>query len=157
MFIKSYLTSKISIIYFIFAIICLSFFSSEASALIFQWNSSGSDNVDGYRIYYRTENENTYNYNIPLWEGSETTCNISSLTLGVKYFFVIRAYNFCGMESIDSDEVEIIFENSDDYQNDSGDVSIDDSDDEPVDDSGDVTVDDSDDEPVDDGKYKINN
>ncbi len=58
---------------------------------------------DGYRIYQRIEGQ-AYNYNQPVWTGSETTGTVYNLEYDTTYYFVVRA--FAGtLESADSSEV----------------------------------------------------
>jgi hypothetical protein len=79
----------------LFPIVC------SASQVRLSWDPSISP-VDGYRIFMREE-RNTYDYDRPEWEGTDTTCTIYGLDEGIVYCFVVRAYNEYG-ESDDSNE-----------------------------------------------------
>ena len=72
------------------------FFATAASALdlSFAWDAN-RDPVDGYRVYCREEGE-PYDYEVPAWEDSETTCTIFDLEDGGVYYFLVRAYNAYG-------------------------------------------------------------
>ena len=68
------------------------------------WNpNSERDLVAGYRIFYREEGQ-SYNYEEPAWEGSETTCTIYNLDDNTTYYFVARAFDIGDSESGDSNE-----------------------------------------------------
>lgn len=65
--------------------------------------------LDGYLLFIRAENY-TYDYDDPIWFGTETTCTIDELSDGT-YYFVVRAYYDID-ESGDSNEVEVIIRDS---------------------------------------------
>lgn len=68
------------------------------------WDASVG--ADGYRMFVR-EAGKEYNYNVPDWEGSTTTCVLLGLPINIDQYFVVRAYNSKG-ESGDSNEVMYI-------------------------------------------------
>lgn len=80
---------------------------SSASQLILAWNDK-NQTVDGYRVFKRTEGQ-AFDYANPAWptdgrDHDQTSCTISNLTDGTKYYFVVRAY--AGHhQSSDSNEV----------------------------------------------------
>jgi hypothetical protein len=80
------------------------------------WDPNSEKNLDGYRIFYR-ENGQGYDYEVPAWEGSKTTCTIYNLDDNTTYCFVARAVDTEGAESGDSNETcyqsEIITDNRD--------------------------------------------
>ena len=65
------------------------------------WDPPASGTVDGYHVFSRLAGQ-SYNYSQPAWQGSATTCTLSSLQDTTTYF-VVRAYNSSG-ESADSNE-----------------------------------------------------
>ena len=67
------------------------------------WESNGEKDLAGYRIYYSEEGQ-SYNYKVPDWEGSDTTCTIYNLNDYTTYYFVVRAFDTRGSESGDSNE-----------------------------------------------------
>ncbi len=68
------------------------------------WDANSEDDLAGYRIYYREDGQ-SYDYDNPTWEGTDTTCTIYSLDDSTTYYFVARAFDEAGNESGDSDEV----------------------------------------------------
>jgi PKD repeat protein len=69
------------------------------------WDASSGPNLDGYRVFHRTES-GSYNYNTPTWEGTdtETSCTIYNLDDNTTYCFVARAFDTSGKESTNSNE-----------------------------------------------------
>jgi hypothetical protein len=88
--------------FFVLFLLLASFVNSYSVDL--QWDAN-QESVDGYRIFYRAEYD-YYDYNQPIWEGAETTCNIDNALFddGERYFFVARAF-LGDNESGDSNEV----------------------------------------------------
>ena len=75
-----------------------------AADVTLAWDANSEEDLAGYRIFYREEGQN-YDYNVPGWEGSDTTCTISNLNDNTTYYFVARAFDTSGTESGNSDEV----------------------------------------------------
>ena len=67
------------------------------------WDPNSENDLAGYRIFYREEGQ-SYNYEEPAWEGSETTCTIYNLDDNTTYYFVARAFDIGDSESGDSNE-----------------------------------------------------
>ena len=67
------------------------------------WDPNGEEDLAGYRIFYCKDGQ-SYDYEEPAWEGSETTCTISNLNDNTTYYFVVRAFDTWGSESGDSNE-----------------------------------------------------
>jgi hypothetical protein len=68
------------------------------------WNANNEPDVAGYRVFSRKAEE-TYDYENPAWEGSETKCEVDGLDTDVTYCFVARAFDTSGLQSTDSNEV----------------------------------------------------
>jgi len=71
--------------------------------LTLTWNPNSEENLAGYRIFYREDDQN-YDYEQPAWEGSKTTCTIYNLNDNTTYYFVARAFDTEGSESGNSNE-----------------------------------------------------
>ena len=67
------------------------------------WDPNSEESTDGYRIFYREDGQ-SYDYEKPTWEGSETTCTIYNLNDNTTYYFVAKAFDTVELESDDSDE-----------------------------------------------------
>ncbi|MDL1964173.1 MAG: fibronectin type III domain-containing protein [Deltaproteobacteria bacterium] len=67
------------------------------------WNPNSEKDLAGYRIFYR-EDDQSYDYEEPAWQGSETTCTIYNLDDKTTYYFVARAFDSWGSESGNSKE-----------------------------------------------------
>jgi len=80
------------------------------------WDPNSEENLAGYRIFYREDGQ-SYDYEVPAWEGSKTTCTIYNLDDNTTYCFVARTFDTEGSESGDSNETcyqsEIIIDNRD--------------------------------------------
>ena len=72
--------------------------------IILDWKESTKGDLAGYRVFCRQEGQ-SYNYNQPAWEGTDTTCPIYALDDEATYCFVVRAFNTSDNESADSNEV----------------------------------------------------
>ncbi len=98
-----------------------------ADQVTLAWDA-GDPAPDGYRVYKRTA-DTAYDYSDPAWSGEETTCTLYDLSVGVQYYFVVRAY-VGTFESGDSNEVAFLLEDTgqsegdgtDPGQNDPGDA-----------------------------------
>jgi len=75
--------------------------------LFFQWDANTESDLAGYRVFCREQGQ-SYDYNNPIWEGTNTTCTIYDLDETKTYYFVSRAFDIYGLESINSDE--LVFE-----------------------------------------------
>jgi len=75
-----------------------------AFQVMLTWDPNTETNLGGYRVFCREEGQ-SYNYDLPAWEGIDSTCTIYNLHDSAKYYFVARAFNLTGEESGDSNEV----------------------------------------------------
>jgi Fibronectin type III domain len=71
------------------------------SSVTLQWDRSSGRDVKGYRVHYGTAS-GKYHFSTDV--GRRTTCKISNLIVGKKYYFVVTAYNAKGGESPPSNE-----------------------------------------------------
>ena len=84
----------------IMAIILFTVSFAQAADVSLSWDEN--DTASGYKIY---KSEISGDYQEPCWIGTGTQTIISELEDDTKYYFVIRAFNSCGNESPDSDEI----------------------------------------------------
>ncbi len=78
--------------------------SSNAVDVTLAWDANMETDLAGYRIYHRKDGQ-TYDYDDPLWEGSDTVCTVYNLDETANHYFVARAFDILGDESTDSSEV----------------------------------------------------
>ena len=69
-----------------------------------EWDPVLESDVAGYRVFSRLVDE-AYDYNTPLWEGFDTSCVIDFPDDELIWYFVVRAFDTQGFESINSNEV----------------------------------------------------
>lgn len=75
------------------------------SSVTLKWDKSTGREVKGYRIHYGTA---PGKYPLSSDVGKKTTCKISNLIVGKKYYFVVAAYNARGRESLPSNECSFV-------------------------------------------------
>ena len=68
------------------------------------WDPNTETDVAGYRIFVREQSQ-SYDYENPSWEGTDTSSTIYNLDETKTYCFVARAFDTLGNESADSAEV----------------------------------------------------
>jgi hypothetical protein len=93
--------------YFILILVPLFFcFVSPVYAMdvSFQWDSNSETDIAGYKVFCREEDQ-SYNYTNPSWEGLDTMCTIYDLDENKNYYFVLRCFDINGFESSDSNEL----------------------------------------------------
>jgi len=72
----------------------------------FGWDDNQETELAGYQVFFREEGLN-YDYNQPAWEGMDETCALIGLDVNITYYVIVRAFNFLGIVSEDSNEVFI--------------------------------------------------
>jgi len=75
---------------------------AETSATL-EWAANSEPDLAGYRVFTRDWNGN-YNYAVPAWEGTDTTCTIENLNKDKLPCFVVRAFDIEGLASGNSNE-----------------------------------------------------
>jgi len=80
--------------------------TSAATQASFRWEPNTEPDLAGYRIFHR-EQDQSYNYADPIWEGTDTSCTIYDLDESKTYFFVARAFDNEGYESENSLEARL--------------------------------------------------
>ena len=81
----------------------------------FQWDPNNEPDLVGYRVFCREESQ-SYDYNNPSWEGTDIMCTIYDLDETKTYYFVSRAFDNYGLESIDSNELVLEADTTPDNQ-----------------------------------------
>jgi len=90
------------LILFFFALCTIPVPSAFAATVNLAWKASTGSNVDGYKMYYGTSSRN-YSYDVNV--GNSTSCSLSGLQEGRRYYFATTAYNASDVESDYSPEL----------------------------------------------------
>jgi PKD repeat protein len=94
--------------WFIFSTLALLFlpgYNSLASTQIsLEWMPNSESDLAGYKVFCREEDQ-SYDYANPSWEGTDNYCTIFDLDETKNYCFAVRAYDTEGLESSNSNEV----------------------------------------------------
>jgi hypothetical protein len=77
--------------------------ASAATQASLQWEPNTESDLAGYRVFYREQNQ-SYDYENPSWEGIDTYCTIYDLDESKTYCFVAKAFDTEGYESENSIE-----------------------------------------------------
>ena len=93
--------SKIILVIFFSTLFTISLPSAFAATVSLAWDPSGP-NVSGYKLHYGTSSRN-YPYKVDT--GKSTSCSLSGLTAGKKYYFAATAYDSSRVESNYSGEI----------------------------------------------------
>jgi len=100
--------SYVLLFWFIFFTISFLFFfvfnSSAATQVSLQWDPNTEADLAGYRIFSREQSQ-SYDYGVPAWEGTDTSCTIYIPDETKTYCFVARAFDTTGLESQNSAEI----------------------------------------------------
>ena len=77
---------------------------AATSSLRFQWDPVAASDLAGYRIY-RSTTPGTYGSAVATLTPSTTTYQMTNLTKGTTYYFVLTAFDANGNESVFSSEL----------------------------------------------------
>ncbi len=77
---------------------------AETSSIFLAWDANPESDIAGYKVYWGTSSGVYDQFN----DVSQTTASVSDLTVGVRYYFAVTAYNEAGLESGYSEEVSAI-------------------------------------------------
>jgi Fibronectin type III domain len=80
--------------------------SLYAMDITLKWAPNNDSKVTGYKVYYRIDGQ-SYNYNAPYWECTDTECTVYDLDKTKNYYFVVRAFDNEGNTSGNSNEVAL--------------------------------------------------
>jgi len=94
--------NKTVLILLFFALCTIPSPSAFAATANLAWDASTGSNAAGYKVYYGTSSRK-YAYTVNV--GNNTSCSISGLTAGNKYYFAATAYNASNTESAYSTEL----------------------------------------------------
>jgi Fibronectin type III domain len=72
------------------------------SSVTLTWDRPLDRTVRGYRLHYGLTSKRKYTQVLDV--GKATSCKLSNLIPGKKYYFVVKAYNAAGKESLPSNE-----------------------------------------------------
>jgi hypothetical protein len=72
------------------------------STVTLTWDPPPDPTVKGYRLHYGVTSGRNYLHVLNL--GKATSCKVSNLVPGKKYYFVVTSYNASGKESLPSNE-----------------------------------------------------
>ncbi|MEJ2041621.1 MAG: fibronectin type III domain-containing protein, partial [Desulfosarcinaceae bacterium] len=102
-FCSSKLVHRFTVCFLFIALVLVFQATAQATDVTLAWDANVPA-PDGYKVFRRKTNEN-YNYQSPVWSGTQTTCSQTGLMPDTTYYFVVRAFQ--GTEdSGDSNEVE---------------------------------------------------
>lgn len=76
-----------------------------AASVTLEWDANPQPELRGYKIFCRLNSDLAYDYDRPVWAGTEGKCKITGLASNTDYCFVVRAFDIKGNESGDSNEV----------------------------------------------------
>jgi hypothetical protein len=116
MFIGSVQRKKIVVHLFITTIFCfLACNVAPAAEIIVKWEPNDPA-PEGYNVYHRKEGE-AYDYNQPVWTGSDDSAIVTILAENGIHYFTVSAFDQ-HVEGENSKEVYLIFNNSLDHDDD---------------------------------------
>ncbi|MDJ0781789.1 MAG: fibronectin type III domain-containing protein, partial [Desulfosarcinaceae bacterium] len=90
---------------FLLIVLLLTTAHAQAVSITLEWDANPQPELRGYKIFCRLASEDSYDYDKPVWAGTDGRCEISGLASGTDYCFVVRAFDAEGNESGDSNEV----------------------------------------------------
>ncbi|MBN1841000.1 MAG: fibronectin type III domain-containing protein, partial [Deltaproteobacteria bacterium] len=77
--------------------------NAYSAQITLAWSPNDEPDLAGYRLFCRQEGH-SYNYDLPIWQGTATSCTIADLDDDTRYCFVVRALDSSQNESGDSNE-----------------------------------------------------
>ena len=77
---------------------------AETRSVTLSWDANSEQDIAGYKVYWGTASGVYDQFN----DVSQTTAPVSDLTVGVRYYFAVTAYDLSGLESGYSDEVSTL-------------------------------------------------
>ena len=77
---------------------------AETRSVTLSWDANTEPDIAGYKVYWGTSSGVYDQFS----DVSQTTASVSDLTVGVRYYFAVTAYNEAGLESGYSEEVSAI-------------------------------------------------
>jgi len=90
---RTFLTARLSFIFFLVTILILLFSQANAADLTLAWDASSDSDVSVYRVYYGYQSNS---YTTMACEGPGLTCTITGLTAGQTYYLAATAINSYG-------------------------------------------------------------
>lgn len=85
----------VAAIFFLFTAPCY------AVDVTLEWDANTEPDLQFYRVFHRQEGQ-SYDYNSPAWEGTETRRQFTGLANNIKYCFVVRAVGEVSGEEVQS-------------------------------------------------------
>jgi hypothetical protein len=79
--------------------------TASAVSVTLEWDNDPHPELRGYKIFCRLSSDANYDYDKPVWAGTDGRCDITGLASKTDYCFVVRAFDADGNESGDSNEV----------------------------------------------------
>jgi hypothetical protein len=77
---------------------------AETNSITLSWDANSEPDIAGYKLYWGTSS-GVYDQSNDV---SQTTASVPNLTVGVRYYFAVTAYNKAGLESGYSEELSAI-------------------------------------------------
>src|SRR4030095_8326562 len=81
---------------------------AETSSVSLTWDPNTEPDIAGYKVYWGTSSRVYDQFS----DVSQTTASVSDLTVGVRYYFAVTAYDSSGLESSYSKEVSTVVSSS---------------------------------------------
>jgi hypothetical protein len=82
---------------------------AETGSVSLSWDANAEQDIAGYKVYWGTSSGVYDQFS----DVSQTTASVSDLTVGVRYYFAVTAYDLSGLESGYSEEVSAILASPD--------------------------------------------
>ena len=92
-------------LFFLLMITALATGPAWAVTVTLEWDTGANPDLRGYKVFCRLSSDAGYDYERPVWAGTDGNCEVSGLAPGTDYCFIVRAFDADGNESDDSNEV----------------------------------------------------